>query len=297
MQVNGAAAIHVHNCTFAHNQGYWGAVLIDRGSPKFSSVVFKSNGPNGALQILGGTPQFIDCTFEDNSAVSEGWSRGAMYKSASSIHTLSLKNCTFRRNWAGLGAGGAISILGGGMQCDECLFKHNWAGTGGGALYAESETGVRSEIELTNTRFENNSALVSGGAVACVHGSFMCTECVFEHNHAILNGGAIYLQMTDQTSWEIICSWVTTASVTNNTATQAGGAFYFTVQQEDTINCISAAIQPIQLHGQNQAGRYGNTAASSADHLQIISAQGQSKTSRNSTLVFPGHLLDINFSC
>lgn len=109
----------------------------------------------GAIYINKATPYLIfnsviNCTFIKNKAVKGDG--GAFYSDAN-LGRYEFVNCTFIGNSADGGTekreGGAIRVNGA-LMLDNCYFKDNWAENHGGAIYADE---IR---EINNTCFENN---------------------------------------------------------------------------------------------------------------------------------------------
>jgi len=98
------------NCEFSDNTARWrgGAVYLDYGSrPIIKGCMFRNNTTNGhggavfsvsrASQLENTVVTLTDCWFEGNTAKGNGG--GAAFCDSS---VSALKNCTFRRNKAGM---------------------------------------------------------------------------------------------------------------------------------------------------------------------------------------------------
>lgn len=110
----------VKKCVFESNRtDEWGgalSILTGSSSPKFIDCVFNGNsadgvsgdnltGSGGAVHILYGYTEFINCIFSDNYANKEGGAIAQMYSNSRII------NCTFSENYSGydgVGCGAAV---------------------------------------------------------------------------------------------------------------------------------------------------------------------------------------------
>ena len=162
--------LFVYETTFANNIAKTGgAICTDEQADIISmGCFFKANNAHaggGAVAHLGNKLTGTNNTFEDNSAVgSKNAIGGAVF--------------TYRRS---------------NVNLTWCYFMRNEAVKGGGALCHD---GIK--LYITNTKFENNSALTSnyaeGGALYIGEESFISISCCyFKLNKATVNGGAVLL--------------------------------------------------------------------------------------------------------
>ena len=109
--------------------------------------------------------------------------------------------CTFTANLAGIRVGSRGNGFGGAIYCDlsnlyleDCLFEQNTVDAKGGAVY--SARGVLG-FAITGCRFEGNTAVEFGGAIAARDGDRAIEDCVFTGNLSGLagpgRGGAIWM--------------------------------------------------------------------------------------------------------
>ena len=183
---------------------------FNSNSAKDGGAVY--NGNNGIIKSLTGT-------FSDNEASGRG---GAVYNSGSS--SIEKISGTFIGNSAD--KGGAISNAGtseqGTITIADSTFTNNKAATGGGAIHNMGSA----KMQITNSFFTSNRANVSGnnfgGGAVYNRGLIDVSNTSFDNNSA-LYGGAIHNVAEDNNAAEATFADVTFA---NNTATQDGGAIY-----------------------------------------------------------------------
>lgn len=176
----------------------------------------KGSNFGGAVFCFGSTsPEFEDCTFEENTAIASG---GAVAVSGRATPTF--VDCHFRNNEAE-DDGGGIWIEGGSMPVlDRCTFTGNKAGRYGGGASFLSAGG-----QVQRSRFEINTAS-SGGAIALQSSSPTIDQTIFENNSAINDddsagsgGGAILAR-------ERSAPTIRRSTFARNKATDWGGAIY-----------------------------------------------------------------------
>ncbi|WP_346661788.1 hypothetical protein [uncultured Methanobrevibacter sp.] len=85
---------------------------------------------------------------------------------------------------------------------DDCIFVNNTAAKNGGAVYLDNiKQGECDNTTFSNSRFENNSAGVNGGAIdwheGATNGAIVDSE--FVNNVAGANGGAVFWYGTNGT--------------------------------------------------------------------------------------------------
>jgi len=147
---------------------------------------------------------FATCSVDNNassggallSSRSTVYSDGAIYESnfalsGGAIHAttseLNITNCTFRKNNAASGQGGAVSLGNGDTsRFRSTKFITNFA-KNGGALFT-----VNANVSLEDCTFNGNNASAGGACVFLDHSSVHAQKIMFEENHAYLeSGGAI----------------------------------------------------------------------------------------------------------
>lgn len=136
----------------------------------------------GAIDLSSLSVQFVNCSFESNSARA-----GAVY--AWYLSAVEFDRCSFEENEGGaLIAEGASS-----MEVSRCTFYKNSAAYAGGAV---SLYGDFRSLRFVDSMFQENSSLYNdGGAINWRDGwqSLMeLVRCEFDDNRAADRGGAIY---------------------------------------------------------------------------------------------------------
>ncbi len=174
------------------NGGEGGGVRCSGASPTIRDCVF-DNGwagyhSSGVGCSAGSSPRIENCTFFDGLAGVGG-----------AVHALGgshpkLIGCTIRGHRTDLfGAGGAGCDATSSLTIDRCAFMDNTAigfSPYGGAVFVSGGTAT-----ITNSLFVNNSAGVSGGAIACANGAVVSIiNCTFSGNIANAGGGAVWSQ-------------------------------------------------------------------------------------------------------
>ncbi|MCB9284178.1 MAG: right-handed parallel beta-helix repeat-containing protein [Lewinellaceae bacterium] len=192
----------VENCTFQGNLARdWGgalsinAIIGDTVKHKIHSCTFDQNssglGGGAILTVLGtATLEITSCTFTNNQTDDiDGWG-GA----TSSFHLGSVyfNDCAFIGNTAN--TDGAIDLQYGAQGfIDNCIFTENSAefgGAVGGYTWPESSDDPVTTIEVTNSEFHQNTAILSGGALLYTYQtSGVVKNCIFTENIAQYAGG------------------------------------------------------------------------------------------------------------
>lgn len=126
-----------------------------------------------------GTPQIIDCTFRENSAINNG---GGMYNDQANP---SLTNCTFVRNYAE-DRGGGMNNYQSTPELTYCTFVRNTASYGGGGMQNDE-----SNSRLDNCAFTENSARYGAGMYNDASDPVLA-NCIFARNYGTDYGGGMY---------------------------------------------------------------------------------------------------------
>ncbi len=108
--------------------------------------------------------------------------------------------------------------VGGGASIEGLTIRHGFSGYApGGAMYCEA-----CSLQITDVRFEDNSAYDNGGALYCFESELWLSDVVFEGNTAHMggSGGAIYADWSP--------AELSGAVFTENTCEADGGAVYLT---------------------------------------------------------------------
>ncbi|MBN1461527.1 MAG: right-handed parallel beta-helix repeat-containing protein [Armatimonadetes bacterium] len=146
-----------------------------------------TGGRGGALQIdWGASPTVENCVFVRNQTPNNG---GAIYMNNQVAPII--RSCQFTGNMAGQ-LGGAIAVYGNSTpQLSGNTYQQNSAnGNAGGAAYIKGSTPT-----LTGEIFTRNSAALGGGLFldGCAG---TVSQCRFEQNSAIQSGGGILIQFS-----------------------------------------------------------------------------------------------------
>jgi cysteine-rich repeat protein/predicted outer membrane repeat protein len=159
------------------------------------------NGSGAGMIINQGSVTVENCTFRRNEA---DWDGGglAVYNSNSTI-----TNCTFFQNAAQWGGG--MLVEGGDTTVEDCIFEANNATNWGGGLYF-----YNTDSTATGCDFLNNTASGWGGGFIVTNNSPTVEGCFFEGNDANRGGGF----MADLTDVHVTGCWFE-----SNTATSSGG--------------------------------------------------------------------------
>lgn len=183
-----------------------------------------SETEGGGLYISGsGSPQIINCIFEENYASDKG---GAV--SVYSSGTPELRNCRFIGNMSSQG-GGIYDHGDGVLLVHECDFISNSVDEiGGGVCITQAET------QLKDCLFQGNSAYQSGGGLYLSSSEAMITDCLFIENSVTMScGGGIRGYFSNYT--------LTNSVFYGNTATLYGGALENYISSPQISNCTITA--------------------------------------------------------
>ena len=145
-----------------------------------------SSGNGGAVSSTYGVNTY-NCKFQNNTAVSHG---GAIYNSASpksgsaiDVFLMSVKDTLFDNNSAQNGGGFYTRTA----NVVNSTFTGNKAGNDGGGFYVWTNEGGSNNI-VSNSRFENNSAVRGGGFFSRASGTEI-KDNVITNNQAETGGG------------------------------------------------------------------------------------------------------------
>ena len=132
-------------------------------------------GEHGGGVENEGTLTVTNCTFSNNTA---GLGGGAI----DNVGTLTVTNSTFSSNSADAAGGGIDNF--GPLTVTDCTFSSNSADQGGGILNNDGAT-----LKITNSTFSGNSAGIGGGIDNV--GTLTVTNNTFSGNSAGIGGGGI----------------------------------------------------------------------------------------------------------
>lgn len=215
-----AATLQFADVVFTNNPG-GGILANDYSTANLGNVDFVGNGQ--AVELVD-CPQFVgsNLLFSANS----GHTGAAILSSGSSIE---LRNALFAANTGAYGPG--LGVFGGWLDLEDAQFIDNTANSWGGAMYLS----LSASQQMSRVRFAGNSAGALGGAIfASGTGSQTLSRVQFEHNHSGQNGGAIYASG---------CRFsLADPSISSNTASGAGGAFWIANASEVVLAATSNAV-------------------------------------------------------
>ena len=94
-------------------------------------------------------------------------------------------------------SGGALLVYGKDVTVDNCLFQDNYASRGGGAIYTEyyveNYPDYGKNLQIKNSKFINNGAKITAGAIGAYGYNTRILNCLFESNRVYNpNGGSVY---------------------------------------------------------------------------------------------------------
>ena len=173
------------------------------------SVSRESGRAGGGLTSTGENISLTECTFTENSALSNGG--GATFSAAGAT----LTNCTFTYNNGDFEGGGAyFASTATGAILTNCTFTSNTVrNDGGGVFFSRVAT-----LTMTGCTFTDNTAgRIGGGAYFDAIGA-MLAGCNFTDNTAGTNGGGARFSAGDT---------LTGCTFADNTANSSGGGAYF----------------------------------------------------------------------
>ena len=172
-------------------------------------------GAGAGMLVVGSSPTILNCRFESNRNAELGGGLSVI------LGRPSLFKCRFTENAAELG--GAINLSNGSaVRIAHCTFVQNTAFEGGGIHNYESE------LEVRDSSFMQNKAVLGGGAVYEFDStSSEIRNCVFDENHAVDTGGALYSIWSQPL--------IADCMFEGNTTVGLGGAIEISVFSEGTI--------------------------------------------------------------
>lgn len=143
----------IKNSRFTGNSAYHEKTVQDENQKE--SIV--KSGAGGAIQNLGGDFVVDNTTFTENKAGEYG---GAIFHAGTGTVTASTFNKNSSTNGGAIALRGASEDKNATLNISESTFEANSA-ENGGALY----NGLYSSLDVANSKFTNNTATKSGGAI------------------------------------------------------------------------------------------------------------------------------------
>jgi len=204
-----------------------GNVLVKITNSKFEGNTARSGG--AVYYGIGSQLLVSGCTFTKNKASEEG---GAISYSGNDPNS-KITNSKFNENSANRKGGAIYSAVGSKITVSGCTFTKNKVtnknfGSGGAVFFdLPLSDKIKGESVLINSKFTENSASLSGGAVSYSGGKqskFTITGCTFTKNKATHKsygfGGAIVI------SGKLKTSQITNSKFTNNIAGKRYNAIF-----------------------------------------------------------------------
>jgi len=213
IEVKKSCTIKIYSSTFKKNKATY-----------TSKIPWKDNkkGMGGAIKTSIGTNlKIYDSSFHSNNAYLStilvvSYSDGIKKTSSLTVH-----KCTFSKNKSK--HNGAIYLDEyGKCTISHSIFRYNHSPEGAGIIVVESAKSAvikncvfyknkgcngaainvkiykskdKSNVKITNCRFEKNTALMYGGAICSVGGKLSIKKCRFTSNTASVFGGAVYARL------------------------------------------------------------------------------------------------------
>lgn len=192
----------------------------------------------GAIYAGSNTDMTVETdAFIENHATGAKWNYGgavymALPKEANK-GAASFSQCTFNNNLAGTndsyGVGGALcrytyydeppTVLSGKVSLTDCAFTGNQASMQGGGNYLCGDT------EVMGTSFIGNSCGFQGGAFYLLYGENTFTNLTFDQNEAVVSGGAIGLFDGAKLTADA-CTFTENETLTDADDSGTGGAIF-----------------------------------------------------------------------
>jgi len=142
---------------------------------------------------------------------------GAISTEGSSNFQVTVTDCKFESNDGGDGGGAIAAQQDMTLKVDNCEFKSNTAATGGVMWVSDQALAV---VEKSN--FNSNSARFGASLAQNLAGEYQVSDSQFTKGNAVFDGGAVFATLT-----ATCCSQFQNVKFEDNSATVAGGAFYF----------------------------------------------------------------------
>ena len=248
----GENEIILDNCIFEKNSGVQSSVgVVLMNSATIKDCIIRDNQASdfsGGLLIALSNATVEDCIFQNNETLNS--IGGGVFIFQNSFGTIAnplieFRRCSFLNNNAFAGGGLCFNNFYEGSQLilDSCDFIQNTnsldnQGGGGGLLIQNLEDTFGGQLsslsaEITNCRFEANSALDGGGAYLYSNFDTMnitIQNTEFEENTAGSGGGGFYMENYQS----FINATIQNSEFTNNESGFGGGAIGMINNNDDT---------------------------------------------------------------
>lgn len=224
---------YVVNCNFigneaiAHdlNNSHGGAGCVRAGITYQNCKFINNSADQGGALTYHASGIIEDCVFINNSAKLYGGALSTGYMDMDM--DLKVINCNFEQNNAPYG--GAVQLKGKNIEIQNSVFNKNTAVVNGGAINIVAKT-----VAIGGTEFNKNTAHVNGGAIYINGNKTVIEDSSFMANEAIPDvkklddglGGAIYINSSSATI---------NKNIFNNNVARNGSAIYY---DKSGLNCI-----------------------------------------------------------
>lgn len=172
----------------------------------------------GAIYVKGGNLTIINSLFYNITS----YNFGGTIVGQSGVGVV-ISNTRFLNVKSVKDAGGAIYLV------SSSLVASNLTVVNASATFGSAITALRSTLNLTDSRFENNSAKFEGGAIYQFYGSLYINSSSFINNSA-RNGGAVFIDDVNVLN-------ITNNDFIKNNASNYAGAVYYLLN--DDVNLTS----------------------------------------------------------
>ena len=256
--------LDIKECVFSENQGtgtssFGGALSATTASLTCTGCEFSSNtsvNNGGAVWLSAMTKaDFTDCDFTSNECTQN--LAGAICLSGA--NPLTITRGVFSGNKAGKGGGCLYNNAASTIKITGAEFKNNESSTLGGVFYGNDKA-TDAVITIADATFSGNKAKNGeAGAIYFKAGKWNVTNTKFENNTATSNGGAIYANVGTLT--------VTGGSFSGNVTTAGsvgGGAIYVTAGSELSATNVTFSSNSAQKTDGTGAGKGGAVSVSSS---------------------------------
>jgi hypothetical protein len=218
-----SSSLEIENCVVAYNTvwRYGAGLYLQESTARISDSVFLKNravnSDGGAIYACDNTQLSVQRTsFEGNWALFAGAIR------ADGTSAFRVDACAFADNVADSGAALYLEQQAS-AEIIRSNFDRNLASVAGGAIYVESShDGHRpgtldGSLQIRNSRFQDNSAGLYGGALELAGGEAEIANVIFTGNFAPAHGGGVDLDEASVTLTQ--CTW-------NDNQSAIGSALY-----------------------------------------------------------------------
>lgn len=267
----------IRNCVVRDNwTANHGAINIHTDAALIENCTIRDNHSNikgGGLLIQSGNAIVRDCSFVNNTALSEGGGAWTAHNEDSTCAPQSqplIENCTFLDN-VSHDKGGGLFVLSGDATVRGTDFINNSATLeGGGAWIAHSLDPITApqgqhlfeECTFVDNRAQSpNDNIGSGGGLSVANGNVVLRNCEFTNNVVSRSGGGVWIRNCDDTpacarqTQPLIEGCVFTGNRAEGLSLGLGGALYY-----QFIDLVVRNTSFVQNHAMDNGGAiYGGS--------------------------------------